>query len=154
MRFLLACSVLAALMTQASAANYRWTVAFAQGTTEAIIRNEHGSDVNIYCPSGQADPTPGMFIEVKNVSPKAGEKVAVQFVVDGKVHSFEMDEIQFLAKGPEQASALSALIDALTTSKSKSFAVEFPKLGVSERFSLLGARKAMTSAKEFLDGCG
>ena len=145
---------LIALTTSASAASYRWTVAFAQGTSEAIIRNEHGSSVNIYCPSGQADTSPGMFIEVKKVSAKAGEQIAVQFAVDGKSYAFDMGEIQFIAKSDAQKSALSGLIDALVGAKDKSFAVEFPKLGVTERFSLLGAKKAMTSAKEFFDGCG
>jgi hypothetical protein len=142
-----------AIQTPTASAAERWTVAFAQGTTEAIIRNGPGASVNIYCPSGQADPTPGMFVEVKKVSPKAGEKVAVRFVVDGKAYPFEIDEIQFLAKTDSQKSDLSALIEALTRSKGKSFAVEFPKLGISERFSLAGAKKAMTSAKELLDGC-
>jgi hypothetical protein len=144
---------LVALTTSASAASYRWTSAFAQGTTEAIIRNEHGASVNIYCPSGQVDTAPGMLIDVKTVSPKAGEKVAVQFAVDGKSYAFDMDEIHFIAKSDAQKAALSALIDAIVSGKSKSFAVEFPKLGVTERFSLLGAKKAMTSATEFLDGC-
>jgi hypothetical protein len=147
-------SVLAALTTSVPAADQRWTSAYAQGTTEAIIRNELGSNVNIYCPAGQADTTPGIFIEFKKVTAKAGETVAVQFVIDGTRHAFDFNEIQFEAKDPAKRSALSALIDALTTSKSKSFAVAFPKLGMSERFSLLGAKKAMMSAKEFLGGCG
>src|SRR5258708_5968234 len=153
-RSILAASVLAALTTCVSAAEQRWTSAYAQGTTEAIIRNELSSNVNIYCPAGQADTTPGIFIEFKKVTAKAGEAVAVQFVIDGKTHAFDFAEIQFEAKDPAKRSALLALIDAFTTSKSKSFVVAFPKLGVSERFSLLGAKKAMTSAKEFLDGCG
>jgi hypothetical protein len=150
----LAASVLAALTTCVSAADQRWTSAYAQGTTEAIIRNEQSSNVNIYCPAGQADTTPGIFIAFKKVTAKAGEAVGVQFVIDGKSHSFDFNEIQFEAKDSAKRSALSALIDALTQSKSKSFAVAFPKLGMSERFSLLGAKKAMTSGKEFLDGCG
>jgi hypothetical protein len=153
--FLVVATFLAAfsqMSTQASAADYRWAQAFAQGTTEATVSNEHAASINIYCPAGQAETTPGMIIQVRTVTPKAGEKVAVRFVIDGKTHTFEMDEIQFKADGPG-LSALSALIDALTRAKSKSFAVEYPKLGVTERFSLLGAKKAMTSAKEFLDGC-
>jgi hypothetical protein len=153
MRFVLALAVLASLIIPVSAKDHRWTLAYAQGTTEAIIRNDQGSNINIYCPSGQAEPTPGIFFEVKTIKPKAGEAVAVQFVVDGKSHAFDFAEIQFEAKGPARVNALSALIDALTKSKGKEFIVEFPKLGKSERFSLLGAKKAMTSAKEFLDGC-
>jgi hypothetical protein len=154
MRFVLACVVLAALILPASAKDFRWTNAYGQGTTEAIIRNAAGASVNIYCPAGQAETTPGMFIETKTVSFKAGEQAAVQFVVDGKTHAFDFQEIQFEAKGAEKHKALSALIDALAKSKGKGFAVEFPKLGKAEQFSLLGAKKAMTSAKEFLDGCG
>src|SRR5437660_5845958 len=76
-------SVMAALTTSVPAADQRWTSAYAQGTTEAIIRNDLGSNVNIYCPTGQADTTPGIFIEFKKVTAKAGEAVAVQFVIDG-----------------------------------------------------------------------
>lgn len=153
MRFTLTCAVLAALTLPASAKDFRWTNGYGQGTTEAIIRNASGASVNIYCPAGQAETTPGMFIETKTITFKAGEQAAVQFVVDGKNYAFDFQEIQFEAKGAEKHKALSALIDALVKSKGKVFAVEFPKLGKSEKFSLLGARKAMTSAKEFLDGC-
>jgi hypothetical protein len=153
MRLVLACGVLAALIIPAAAKDYRWTLGYGQGTTEAIIRNERGSSVNIHCPAGQAETTPGIFIETKALSFKAGEKVAVQFVVDGKGHAFDFEEIEFKARGAAKHGALSALIDALAKSKGKSFVVEFPNLGKSELFSLLGARKAMTSAKEFLDGC-
>jgi hypothetical protein len=153
MRLVLACGVLAALIIPVSAKDYRWTLGYGQGTTEAIIRNGRDASVNIFCPAGQAETTPGMFIETKAISFKAGEKVAVQIVIDGKSHAFDFEEIEFKAQGAAKHGALSALIDALTKSKGKSFAVEFPKLGKSEQFSLLGARKAMTSAKEFLDGC-
>jgi hypothetical protein len=153
MRLLLACGVLGALIVPASAKEHRWTLAYAQGTTEAIIRNERGSSLNIYCPTGQSDTTPGIFIETKAINFKAGEKVAVQFVVDGKSHAFDFAEIEFKATGAAKHGALSALIDALAKSKGKSFVVEYPNLGKSELFSLLGARKAMTSPKEFLDGC-
>lgn len=153
MRLVLACGVLAALIVPASAKDYRWTLGYGQGTTEAIIRNERDASVNIFCPAGQAEATPGMFIETKAITFKAGEKVAVQIVVDGKNHAFDFEEIEFKAQGPAKRGALSELVDALTRSKGKSFVVEFPKLGKSEQFSLLGARKAMTSAKDFLDGC-
>jgi hypothetical protein len=57
----------------AMAVDYRWTSSYAQGTLEAIIHNRNDSNVTIYCPEGQADTTPGMFIAVKRIKPKAGE---------------------------------------------------------------------------------
>jgi hypothetical protein len=153
MRFALACALVAALIVPASAKSFRWTTGFGQGTIEAIIRNVGGASVNIYCPAGQAEPVPGIFIETRAITFKAGEPAAVQFVVDGKNLAFDFQEIQFEAKSAEQRTALSALIDALVKSKGKSFTVTYPKLGRSEQFSLRGAKKAMTSGKEFLDGC-
>lgn len=152
MRALIAAASLL-VASHAWAAEQRWTTAFAQGTIEAIIRNGNGSSVNIYCPSGQADTTPGMFIEVSRVKPKAQEKVDVQFLVDGKAHPFAFDEIQFQASGRANRESLSSLVDALATSKGKTFKVGFPKLGIDETFSLLGARKAFKSAKDFLEDC-
>jgi len=57
----------------AMAVDYRWTSSYAQGTLEAIIHNRNDSNVTIYCLEGQEDTTPGMFIEVKRIKPKAGE---------------------------------------------------------------------------------
>ena len=63
MRFTAGLLAAAAFCSQAHCADHRWTTAFAQGTIENIIRNEHGSSLNIYRPSGQIPTTPGMFIE-------------------------------------------------------------------------------------------
>src|SRR5688500_2132254 len=95
--------------SHAWAVDYRWTTSFAQGTVEAIIRNRGGSSVNIYCPSGQANTTPGMFIKVGRVNPKAGEQVDVQIIVDGENYPFTLDEIQFLAGGRANRRSLDAL---------------------------------------------
>jgi hypothetical protein len=141
------------LAAHAWAVDYRWTTAFAQGTVEAIIRNGNGSSVNIYCPSGQAETTPGVFIEFNRVNPKLKEQVHVQFVVDGKNYPFTFDEIHFEAKGREKHASLYSLVDALSKSKGKTFKVEFSKLGITETFSLLGARTAFKSAKDFLEDC-
>src|SRR5688500_10633259 len=107
------------LAAHAWAVDYRWTTAFAQGTVEAIIRNGNGSSVNIYCPSGQAETTPGVFIEFNRVNPKLKEQVHVQFVVDGKNYPFTFDEIHFEAKGSEKHASLYSLVDALSKSKGK-----------------------------------
>jgi hypothetical protein len=144
-------SLLAA--SYAWAVDYRWTTSFAQGTVEAIIHNRNGSSINIYCPSGQTDTTPGMFIEVRRISPKAKEQVDVQIIVDGENHPFTLDESQFRAGGRAFRNALDALVDALAGSKAKTFKVEFPKHRTSETFSLRDARKALKSAKVFLADC-
>jgi hypothetical protein len=138
---------------EAVAADQRWTTGFGQGTVEAIIRNASGSDVNIYCPAGQTDTTPGMFIQLKRVRPRAKEQVDVRIVVDGRKHTFRLDEIQFLASGRASMNSLSALIDALATSRSRKFSVEFPKFRMTEQFSLLGAKAALKSGRSFLTGC-
>ena len=150
--------VLAFLLTsvaalQAAPVDYRWTIGFGQGTLEAIIRNEFGSSVNIYCPAGQIDTTPGMFVSVDKVRPRAGERIDVQFVVDNKNHAFYLEEIQFRASGRANLNSFHALVDALATSKARRFVVEFPKFRMSERFSLLNAREALGSGQEFLRGC-
>src|SRR5262245_2394843 len=149
----IAALMLSALVSPAWAVDYRWTSAFAQGTVENIIRNEHGSSVNIYCPLGQTDTTPGFFVEVDKVRPRAGETVDVQIIIDRKNHPFSLDENQFKAAGRANMNALHALIDALVQSKGRSFVVEFPKFGTSERFSLLDARRAFKSASYFLKEC-
>lgn len=139
--------------SSAWSADHRWTTGFGQGTFEAVVENDHKASVNIYCPSGQADTTPGFLIQGVKVEPRVHETIDVQFVVDGKNYPFSLDEIQFEARGQYKINAIHALIEALAKSRSRTFVVEFPKNGMSEKFSLLGAKAALKSAKDFLDGC-
>ena len=141
------------LAAHAWAGKNRWTLGFGQGTFEAIVETGSGSSVNIYCPSGQTDRTPGMFIDVGRVKPKAKERVDVQIIVDGKSHPFALEENQFQASNRETFNSLSSLVVALAKSKGKTFKVEFPKFGMAETFPLLGAKKTFKSAKDFLDDC-
>jgi hypothetical protein len=118
----------------AVAVDYRWASSFAQGTFEAIIRNRNDSSINIYCPDGHEDTTPGMFIEVKRIKPQRGEMVTVQIVVDGDSHAFDLNEIQFTASSRTEKLQYFVLVDALVASKQKSFVVEFPKYDTSRFF--------------------
>ena len=139
----------------ALAVDYRWTVGYDQGTLEATVDNRNDSSFEIYCPQGQTDTTPGMFIIVKGIEPKAGEKVLVQIVIDGTSHPFELDEIQFLANSRTAKWQFRDLVLSLASSRQKSFVVEFPKYDTSETFSLLDAKKALGIGKEsILEGCG
>jgi hypothetical protein len=139
----------------AMAVDYRWTSSYDQGTLEATIRNRNASNVVIYCPEGQEDTTPGMFLEVKGIRPQRGEAVTVQIVVDGDSFPFELNEIQFTAGSRAEKWRFFALVDALVASKQKSFVVEFPKYDTSETFSLLDARKSLGQGKSsILSGCG
>jgi len=145
--------VFTAFSGTASASDHYWTIAFAQGTFEAIIRNETGASLNIYCPSGQADTTPGMFLESKKLHPRKGEQIEVQIIVDSRKYPFRFDEIQFRATGQEGVSALSSLIGSLVKSNRKTFTVEFSPSRNSETFSVRGAKNAFVSPGEFLSGC-
>src|ERR1700752_3195738 len=118
-------------LSAAHAVDYRWTTGFAHGTVEAIIKNENGSGVDIYCPAGQTDTTPGMFIETDKVRPRPNEQIDVQIIVDGRNYPFYLREIQFKAEGRQNLNDLYALIDALAKSGNKSFSVEFPKFGMA-----------------------
>ena len=153
MRPLFILLVFTAFASTASASDHHWTMAFAQGTFEAIIRNETGASLNIYCPSGQTDATPGMFLESKKLHPRKGEQIEVQIIVGARKYPFRFDEIQFRATGQEGVTALSSLIEGLVKSNRKTFTVEFSPSGNSEIFSVRGAKKAFVSPGEFLSGC-
>lgn len=148
-------SALIAMLTMlpAHAANGRWTLGYGMGTTEAIVENANGASVNIYCPSGQADHTPGIIIETNTVHPRADERVDLQFIVDGRVEPLSFDEIEFKASDPAKMNALRGLIDTLAHAKSPTFSIRFLNVGSADTFSLAGAKEALGSAKEFLDGC-
>ena len=141
------------LAAHAWAGKNRWTIGFGQGTFEAIVETGSGASVNIYCPSGQIDRTPGMFIDVGRVKPKAKQHVDVQIIVDSKNYPFTLEENQFQASDRATFNSLHALVDALAKSKGKTFKVEFPKFGTAETFPLLGAKTAFKSAKDFLGEC-
>ena len=148
MKLVFALVLTLAMSSAAHAVDFRWRLAFAQGTFEAIVDNGNDASVNIYCPSGQQDPTPAMFIKSKKVKAVAKEQVAIQIVVDGESYPFWLDEIQFLANSNRAMLDLQSLVYALATSKKKSFTVEFPKYKVSEKFSLLDARKSLRNGKK------
>ena len=133
----------------ALAVDYRWTLSFEQGTLEAIIQNGNDLSLNIFCPEGQEDTTPGMILEVKGINPKLNEEVLVQFVVDGQSFPFNFNEIKFDANSRANKWAFRAFVLALTGSKQKSFVAEFPKYKTSETFSLLDARKLFRRETDF-----
>jgi hypothetical protein len=139
--------------TSAFARSGAWTLGWGQGTAEAIIENANGSSVNIYCPSGQDDRTPGMFVQSKKVTPALQEQVTVQFTVDGKTHLFKFDEIQFLAHTKDEMQNLVQLQDALIASRQKSFTVGFPKYNIVETFCLRDARKTLGGKSTLLSDC-
>lgn len=154
MKPILIAMCLALAATPAMSVDYRWTVGYNQGTSEAIIRNSNDSNVNIYCPSGQEDKTPGMYVQASSIKPAYNEQVTVQIVVDGKNYPFYLREIEFKPASRQDWWDFKALIKALALSKQKSFVVEFPKYNKSETFSLLDARKVLRLGKNgILWGC-
>ena len=156
MKFLLAIISLTFAASAALAVDFRWTLGYGQGTLEANIANANGSTININCPEGQTDTTPGMFIEVGRISHlhQRDETVTVQIIVDGRNHSFSLKKIQFKAVTRMDKSQFREFVHALASSKQKSFVVEFPKYNTAETFSLLDARKVIGLGKHsILKGC-
>jgi hypothetical protein len=154
MKLLLMMMLLTFAASDAFAVDFRWTSGFGQGTLEANIENGNGSSVNIYCPAGQEDQTPGMFIQVKGINAQRDELVTVQIIVDGKNYPFDLKEIRFRADSRTNRWEFRELLRALASSKQRSFVIEFPKYNVAETFSLLDARKAIGRGKLFvLNGC-
>lgn len=154
MKRILIATCLALVVTPAMSVDYRWTTGYNQGSLEAIIRNGNDSNVNIYCPSGQEDKTPGMYVQVNGVKPVYNEEVTVQIVVDGNNYSVYLREIEFKPVSRQDWWDFKALIKALALSKQKSFFVELPKYNKSETFSLLDARKSLGLGKNgVLWGC-
>lgn len=148
--------------THVMAIDFRWTQGFAQGTVIAGIRNTNDSSLSIYCPSGQSDTTPGISIESKAIRPRPGEQILVQIVVDGVNHAFVVSDpsnsgdthFDFRAHGRAARQDLENLVRALSRGRQRSFVVEFPKQRHLERFSLLGARRALLEGRgTILDGC-
>ncbi len=154
MKLLLMIMSLTFAASAAFAVDFRWTLGFGQGTLEANIENGNGSSVNIFCPLGQEDTTPGMLIHVKRINAQRDELVTVQMIVDGKSHPFYLKEIELLAEGRANMWEFRELMRALASSKQKSFGIEFPKYNTAETFSLLDARKTIGLGKgSVLKGC-
>lgn len=143
----LACATVV-LTTSALAVDYRWSQGFGHGTTEALVRNKTGASLNIYCPAGSQDTTPGMFVDTNAFKTKKGTSVDIQIIVDGKNHPFEIKDTQYLAAGRGFRNNLEELVSSIRSSKNKYFTVEYPKYNVVERFSLLNARSSLSSGKK------
>ncbi len=94
-----------------------------------------------------------MILQSDKVRPREGEQIDVQIVVDGHNHTFYFEDIEFRASGRYYMTDFRNLIEALVESKSKKFSVEFPKFGSLEEFSLVGAKEALVSPDDFLEGC-
>ena len=163
MRWLLTMTFLILAGSTAPAADFRWSQSWAQGTAEAIIRNINGSSVDIYCPDGQEDKTPGMSVAIEGLKSSdrikpidKDEEETVQVIVDGKNYPFYLDHERgdirpVTAAGKRQ---FHELLVAMASSKQKTFAVEFPAYNRTERFSLLDAKKSIGTGKLFiLSGC-
>lgn len=157
MRFPLAMMALIFAASTALAVDFRWTLGFAQGTLEAIIRNGNDSEFNVFCPTGWEGERkrPGMFIHVAGIHPAAKEQVTVQIIVDDKNYSFYLDEVEFRPYSRLDWMQFETLVDALASSKRKSFVVEFPKYNKAETFSLIDARKSLArnGKNSILGGC-
>ena len=134
--------------TAALAVDFRWTLGYGQGTLEANIENSAGSTFSIYCPAGSDDKTPGMFITVPRIKLQPKETVTAQIIVDGKNHPFLLEESEFKAEGRQNRWDFRALVNALATSKQKSFIVELPKYQIQETFSLIDVRKTLGTGKK------
>jgi hypothetical protein len=147
MKLLLIIMSLTFAASDAFAVDFRWTSGFAQGTLEANIENANGSSINIFCPFGQEDKTPGMFVQAKGINAQRDEVVTVQIIVDGKNYPFFLNAIEFLAQGRANMWEFRNFLHALASSKQKSFAIEYPKYNKTETFSLLDARKAIGMGK-------
>ncbi|WP_441237486.1 hypothetical protein [Bradyrhizobium sp. 930_D9_N1_4] len=130
------------------AVDFRWTLGYGQGPLEANIENGVGSTFSIYCPAGSENKTPGIFISVARIKPQTKETVTAQIIIDGKNHPFLLDGSQFKAEGRQNQSDFRQLVMALTTTRQKSFVVEFPEYQTQETFSLLDVRKTSGTAKK------
>lgn len=135
--------------------SYRWTLGFAMGTLEAIIRNKTGSEFNIYCPSGQIDTTPGFFYNPKQKKFRAQQNVTVQIVVDGENYPFYSSEGNFKAQTRIGRETFRSLVTALARSRADTFSIELPDLGFKESFSLKDAYKTVGGQKNstVIDDC-
>ena len=74
--------------------------------------------------------------------------MTVQIIVDGKNYPFYLDEIEFKATTSIGKREFHELVNALASSKRKSFVIEFPKYDKAETFSLLDARKSLGIGKQ------
>lgn len=110
--------------------------------------------MNIYCPSGQIDTSPGMFLRSSKVKTRRGQSGDVQFVVGGKNYPFSFTDGHFKAWTRIDKQGLWSLVAALRVSTGKQFIVEWPKQRVSEAFPLLNANDALSDGKKpFVDAC-
>jgi hypothetical protein len=152
----LACSIGVSLLAvfTASAVDFRWTNGYGQGTVIAAIENDNDSYFQVFCPVGDIDTTPGLFVNVRRLNQLTEQQILMQVVVDERNYSFYIQNYQFRAAGRGARESLEQLLSALIGSRSRSFVVEFPKYGFEERFSLSGVRQALGSGRNFvLQGC-
>lgn len=142
-RLLLAWALLivATVTALGQVSDYRWTSGFAQGTIENMIQSRNGTRLNMYYPSGQMDPTPGMFLTVRGRDIPG--QVTIQFVVDGDNHAFYFTDGSFRAVVRLNAESMISFCRVLIRSRASSFIVEVPQIGISDRLSLLNARQAL-----------
>jgi hypothetical protein len=124
---------------------HRWTLGWAMGSSEAIIRNNRGSDFNLYCPAGESDKAPGFFYHSKLKSFSPRQEATVQIIVDGDNHPFFTKEGHFQAYGRAGGQSLYSLANALAKSSAETFTIEMPEFGIKEVFSLKDAYKTVGS---------
>ncbi|WP_430912774.1 hypothetical protein [Methylobacterium sp. sgz302541] len=131
----------------AQAVDYRWTVGTGQGNVEASIRNREGGRFILFCGSGTPDRRGGIIVEGPASQAPKGKPVDVQVVVDGRNFAFSVTDGYGPTTVRGERFALANLASALIASKAESFAVEYPGLGRSEKFSLLNVSDAVKEGR-------
>lgn len=131
----------------------RWTESFKQGIGEFMIRNG-GATFYIACPSGLEKTNPGFSFTAKKLRIAEGitRSLEVQLVMDRLNHPYAAecsgDQCEWTSTNAQTQGRLEQSIRQLRSAKA--FTVQIPELGISERFSISGARKVLENA---LEGC-
>jgi len=122
---------------------YRWTQTYGQGTTEAAIQSKDGSSLHIYCAEG-GDGFAGVIL--LGLGSKLKGNHLLQVVVDGRSTQVGLENGTMKGGWREGNNEIFSLVRALLNTKAKSFTAELPDLGLSEVFSTLNVRDALTFA--------
>jgi hypothetical protein len=158
MQWLLTIPFLILAASTALAADHRWELISNESSSDATIENSNKVSFGISCSLPTRDvwgaPTQWgttMRLEYGTSTPNVGTNGdPVQFIVDGKSYPFRWDRHYFFVSPTDGERGNHEFVTALASSDQKTFVVRFPKFKHSERFSLLDARKALGSGKDFI----
>lgn len=143
--------------TASASAGYAWKTGFAQGTAEALIRNDADSTFTVSCPSGQIETAPSFVYSTFRQLEAKDAPIAFSLIIDDTKERLYLKRSSdggnppsygWTAANERQIAEMADMVERIRTARY--LAIEQTGSSVRDEFS---TRNAATALNRVLRGC-